>query len=38
MYRIATGALRASWADQYGDAIAGAVIASVGVAVTAMGI
>jgi len=36
--RAAAGALRAGWADQYGDAIAGAVIASVGVAVTMLGI
>jgi len=36
--RVAAGALRARWADQYGDAIAGAVIASVGVAVTMLGI
>ena len=36
--RLAAGAVRARWADQYGDAIAGAVIASVGIAVTVLGI
>ena len=36
--RVAAGALRARWADQYGDAIAGAVIASVGIAVAVLGI
>ena len=36
--RVAAGALRARWADQFGDAIAGAVIASVGIAVSVLGI
>jgi nickel/cobalt exporter len=36
--RVAASALRARWADQFGDAIAGAVIATVGIAVTLLGI
>ena len=36
--RVAASALRARWADQFGDAIAGAVIATVGIAVTMFGI
>jgi len=36
--RAAANTLRAGRADRYGDAIAGAVIASVGVAVTVLGI
>jgi nickel/cobalt transporter (NicO) family protein len=36
--RAAAGAIRGQWADRYGDAIAGAVIASVGVVVAVLGI
>lgn len=36
--RMAVAAVRAEWADLYGDAIAGGVIAVVGVAVAVMGI
>jgi nickel/cobalt exporter len=36
--RAAAGAVRGRWADQYGDALAGGVIALVGIAVVSLGI